>query len=90
VLVAGLYPRTYWPTFGGFVGYWRAAQLVTPVVVFPFTFRSVVEHDALGLRQSFLCTADLLSYEDPIFFSAPLPTASFPNGFAVIPDDVPL
>lgn len=88
--MAGLYPRTYWPTFGGSVGYWRAAQLVTPVVVFPHTYKSVIEHDGNGLLTGYLCTADLLSYEDPIFFLDLGVTTPFPYGFEVIADDVPL
>lgn len=87
---AGFPPRQR-TTNGGFhLGYWRAAKLITPIFQFPFTWRSVLEYDQFDVQRAFLCTADLLSYEDVFFTQELVITQSFPYGFNVIPDDVPL
>jgi len=64
--------------------------LVTPVMVFPFLMKSVLELDVHGVPVGFLSTADLQGYEDSIQLATTGVGLPFPYGFNVIADDVPL
>ena len=90
MLRAGFETPYWYPSLGYSAGWLHAAKLVTPVPIFPLTYRSVWARDDGGIYLPYLSTADLLGYEDPVFFYPLLTNLPFPYGYDVIPDDVPL
>lgn len=66
--------------------WWRAAKLVTPIVVFGITLRSIWQRRTVLGDQGFLTTSDLIGWDSP-FTVWPTPfTGDFPYGLDVLPD----
>lgn len=74
-------------TVGGTTRYTRAARLITPIVLFGTTYRSIIEESDGSSWWGYLSTADLRGWDnnlDKIWLG--FKPSGFPWGYAVEPD----
>jgi len=76
-----------WSLSDGFYRFFKAARLITPLVIGGVTYRGIIQGGNDTIRWLYLTRSDLRSWESPFnWLYRGIQTGAFPYGYVVEPD----